>query len=347
MLLHSLSLLWAGLKGQYGSIGTYGAVQRIFATLGLLAGPGSLLTDAPFGRFIGGKGWIGPTVDGRLGWMLMEICSPLTFLYCLTVPPSTSPFAFPAPSIEGIISAFRSLPLARAILASLFLIHYANRSIVSELRNPGRGRMHIIIPVLSALFNVMNGGTMGMYISGGTAGKAVYDHGLKQDSSSSFLFVVGLAIMAAGFASNVYHDGILFRLKGEKRREREEKEEAGDKAKSPSDRYAIPQGGLYRYISHPSYISEWIEWSGFTLATLVLAPSPFPPSAFSSPSVMRLPAVLRPFIAWHLQPPALFVLWEIAAMLPRARSGHVWYRKTFGKEWEEKGAKWVVLPGLS
>ncbi|GAA5899100.1 hypothetical protein JCM6882_004617 [Rhodosporidiobolus microsporus] len=346
MSASTLSLIWDGLKGRYGSVGLYGAVQRIFAAFGLLAGPGSLLTDAPFGRFIGGKGWIGPTVNGTVGWILMELCSPLSFLYFLSTPPSTSPFTFSAPSITRITSIFRSLPPARAFLAVLFLVHYSNRAVVGELRNPGRGRMHIVIPILSALFNLANGGTLGMYLAGGAAGKSVSNFGLKENSTSTVLFGVGVALWAVGFASNIYHDNVLFRLKEEKRLEREEKKDPKATTEpSPQSRYAIPQGGLYRFISHPSYTSEWVEWAGFTLATLALAPSPFPPLS-SSLSLARLPSTLRPFQAWYLQPPAMFVLEEIAAMLPRARSGHRWYQKTFGQEWEEKGAKWVVIPGV-
>ncbi|BGP12277.1 hypothetical protein JCM10213_000027 [Rhodosporidiobolus nylandii] len=345
-LARSCSLLWDALRGQYGSIGLYSAVQRLFVAFGVTAGPACLLVDAPFGRFLGDSTWT-IKVNGRIGWLLMEIVSPLSFLYFLSTPPSTSPFAFPAPSFARILSAFSSLPAARRVLAVFYLVHYANRSIVSELRNPGRAAMDLVIPVISALFNAANGGTIGLYLGGGLAG-AHPESGLRPNSASNALFAVGAALWLAGFASNIYHDNVLFRLKAEKQAEGERQAKKRDSPSSPHDaksRYAIPQGGLYRFLSHPSYTSEWVEWSGFTLCTLALAPAPFPPSR-SSPSLAALPALLRPLQAWYLQPPALFVLQEISAMLPRARSGHRWYRKTFGAEWEEKGAKWIVLPGL-
>ncbi|GAA5975072.1 hypothetical protein JCM11641_000020 [Rhodosporidiobolus odoratus] len=344
-MMSYFSLLLQGLAGHYGTIGLYSAVQRIFVAFGVFAFPGSLLIDAPFGRFLNSNRW---TVNGRYGWLLMELISPLSFLYFLSTPPSTSPFSFPALSLTRIATALRALPPSRALLATFYLVHYFNRSILAELRNPGRSRMHLIIPTLSALFNVINGGTIGMYIGGGTPfsapGSLSKNYGLEPGLTPRLLFGLGALLWFAGWASNIHHDNILFRLKATKQAELR-----SSKGPSPpssgSSRYAIPHGGLYRLLSHPSYTSEWVEWIGFTLCTLSLSPGSFPPPA-SSPLLSKLPAGLRPLQDWWLQPPALFVLEEVAAMLPRARSGHRWYKKTFGKEWEQKGARWVVVPGV-
>ncbi|GAA5858268.1 hypothetical protein JCM8547_004627 [Rhodosporidiobolus lusitaniae] len=349
-----------GLSGAYGAVGLYGAVQRFLVGVVPLAASASFLTDAPFGRFLSkdawkvkGQSW---RVNGRFGWLFMEIVSPLSLLYFLSVPPTTTPFSFPAPSFSRIYTTLSSLPPARLVLVAAYLVHYANRSILSELRNPGRAPMHIIIPFLSAVYNACNGGTIGMYLGGGAAGMKSSNFGLKSDAWARPLFAAGLALWLAGFASNAWHDNVFFRIKREKRAEREEKAKKAAKVdgqskprapsfSDPKDRYAIPQGGLYRFISHPSYISEWIEWTGFWLSTLALASPPFPPSQ-SSPSLLSFPSPIRPLQQWYLQPPVLFVALEVAAMLPRARSGHAWYKETFGKEWEKKGAKWIVLLGV-
>lgn len=302
--------------------------------------------DAPFGRFFGNKSsaW---TVNGRAGWLLMEIVSPLSFLYFLSTPASTSPFTFPAPSFTRVISTLSALPAARLILVAFFVVHYFNRSILSELRNPGgRSRMHLIIPFLGIVWNLANGGSNGFWIGGGGRGLDSSNFGLQDGSSSILLFIVGATMWLAGFASNVCHDNVLFRIKREKLIEAKKQKNKGKFASiDPKDRYAIPQGGLYAILSHPSYTSEWLEWIGFSLCTFALAPAAFPPSP-SSTLLTKLPAILRPLEAWYVQPAPLFVIQEVAAMLPRALSGHEWYRETFGKEWEEKGARWAVLPGL-
>jgi 3-oxo-5-alpha-steroid 4-dehydrogenase 1 len=62
--------------------------------------------------------------------------------------------------------------------------------------------------------------------------------------------------------------------------------------------YGVPEGGLYRWISCPNYLGEVLEWCGWALAT------------FSVPGL-------------------LFAVWTAANLVPRARSHHEWYRKTF------------------
>lgn len=62
--------------------------------------------------------------------------------------------------------------------------------------------------------------------------------------------------------------------------------------------YRIPKGGLYRFVSCPNYFSELVEWFGWALAT------------------------------WSV-PALAFALWTAANLAPRARSNHLWYRKTF------------------
>ncbi|GAA6041639.1 hypothetical protein JCM8097_007786 [Rhodosporidiobolus ruineniae] len=331
-----------GLRGQFGSIGLYSAVQRCFVAFAPFAFFGSLGITAPFGRFIEGPSrW---TVNGRWGWMLSEILSPLCLLYFAAAPLSTTSYTFALPSPSHLVTSLTHLPPARKLLLFLYVAHYSNRAVVSELRNPGRSPMSFVIPLFTVPWNLTNGSLMGFWLGGGASGRAYTDYGI---AGSKRLFVLGIAIWLAGFVSNIYHDEVLFRLKRAKMDERakQEKEKPGSAPSSAKDRYAIPQGGLYHLVSHPSYFSEWCEWSGFALAALQLASAPFPPSA-SSPILRALPSVLRPLQHWYLQPPALFVLQEIACMLPRARSGHSWYKKTFGEEWKKKGARWAVVPGV-
>jgi len=75
---------------------------------------------------------------------------------------------------------------------------------------------------------------------------------------------------------------------------------------------AVPQGGLFRWVSCPNSLGELLEWCGFALA------------------------------AWS--PPALAIaVWTAANLVPRAIAHHRWYRRTFPEYPPERRA---LLPGV-
>ena len=62
--------------------------------------------------------------------------------------------------------------------------------------------------------------------------------------------------------------------------------------------YRIPTGGLFRYVTNPSYFTEIMSFAGFAIAT------------------------------WSL-PGLAFALYTAANVGPRALANHRWYRETF------------------
>lgn len=167
------------------------------------------------------------------------------------------------------------------------------------------------------------------------------------------LFILGVLGWAIGFASNVYHDEILFNLRRPDKRgggpaegtrgnvhkaeatngSKNEKTDISDTS-STGQRYEIPQGGLYSLISFPNYFSEWLEWTFFALAALSQ-------TSLSPLSANSVPLTLAGRIALFLTTaPVLFVLVEIASMLPRAIRGHQWYHSKFGIEGDNKGGRY-------
>ncbi|KAI5476916.1 3-oxo-5-alpha-steroid 4-dehydrogenase 1 [Pseudohyphozyma bogoriensis] len=345
---------------EYGTVGLYGLFLRLFALFAILAGSLSVVIDAPFGRFSSKFGPIAISVNGNVAWLLMEIVSPLAFTAALVRPLSTTPQPLSFPTFPQLHSTLSYLPKARLLLSGLFLLHYANRAVVSTLRNPGRSEMGLIVPVLAAFFNVVNGTLQGEFIGGGftkdtrttAAAKWSDFHSWGVQNGRESLFFIGIALFITGFILNILHDEILYSIR-----------RSGPPAASKSQRYGIPHGLLYSHpfsgVSHPAYTSEWLEWSGYLLATLALSPAPFPqlvlqqatgkgkswvPSLFKASLLKKVPRDLWPLEGWYLQPPALFLVNEVAAMLPRAISGHKWYQKTFGKDWP--ASRKVVIPGL-
>lgn len=278
----------------------------------------------------------------------MEIWAPLSLIRALLTPLTTHAASGNLPFWATLSSKWSTLPLARILLAVAFLVHYSNRAVLDPLvRNPSRAPMAWYVVLLGALFNLANGTLLGRWIaasptvhepvrisSARVSGLVGRTSELGVQSGYEALFWAGLTVWAIGFVGNMYHDEILYNIKRDKLRDRKQEQETpqtktSDQPKnSPSSsssssppssnlskhRYAIPHGGLFKLVSHPNYTTEWLEWTGFLLASLCLVPGSWP-SLTSS-----WPALLRPMTQWYVQPPALFLWNEIAAMLPRAVS---------------------------
>jgi 3-oxo-5-alpha-steroid 4-dehydrogenase 1 len=260
--------------------------------------------QAPFGRFSAPSRF---NVNGNLGWFLMEIVSPVTFLVSFLSQPLSSVDSDSASGstlmvvlkslVSPSLSRLSEIPAANKLLATLFVIHYFNRAVLNPLRAPRRSPMHLSVPIAAVFVNLVNGFLMGSWLGGrspallipsaaldlsrktratqkfksiasrlGNRPPTISAPGLlPQDSSTVLthpLFLLGVAGWAVGFASNVYHDEILLDLRRPKAdrvtkvmREDAEKEDAAD-AKSPSPKYGIPKGGLYKFVSYPNYLSE-------------------------------------------------------------------------------------------
>jgi len=220
---------------------------------------------------------------GIKAWIVMELVSPTMLLTSYLNHPLSSavpPFFSPA-----------------TLLAGLFIAHYTNRALVSPLRTPVRSRAHFIIPLGASLFNLFNGSLMGSYLSSS----------ISQDLwQTNRLFWPGVGLFVLGLAGNILHDEILLNLRRHVPH--------GDDGKP---RYAIPYGWLYRWVSYPNYLCEWVEWLGFALA------------ACPKPTTVAAP--------W------IFFIAEIAVMLPRAVKGHEWYHQKFENYPAERKA---VVPYL-
>jgi protein-S-isoprenylcysteine O-methyltransferase Ste14 len=209
---------------------------------------------APYGRHVR-KGW-GPTMDNRLGWIVMEAPAPLVFALCF------------------MVGEYRNTVTALVFLL-MWEAHYMHRSFVYPfgLRSAGK-RMPVVIAGMGFLFNALSGYLNGRWLyafSGGYPDSWLLDP----------RFVAGLLLFVAGFIINRQADRTLRHLR-----------------ENGGSGYAVPRGGMYRWISCPNYFGEIIEWIGWAIAT------------------------------WSLAGLA-FALWTAANLVPRARSHHQWYRESF------------------
>jgi 3-oxo-5-alpha-steroid 4-dehydrogenase 1 len=303
----------------------YHTLRKWFPLISLALGPINYLVDAPFGRFANTPSAANlPSLqlDGTKAWILMELPSPMSFIYATFITQLPAPVS------------------PQAILSGCFLVHYFNRAIVSPLRAPSRSKNNLSVVLTGMGFNLANGYLMGSYTSSPMA-KAYLANAFQRPT-----FWVGIALWVLGFVGNVVHDEVLLNIRRAASARKEKEAAAANGSKEPKgEHYGIPQGLLYKYISFPNYLCEWIEWLGFAIAA-----SPLPlhlsftsPLAFlSSFTTVMLPlftlsgwkAILQTppsTFAPRLTPPWIFLINEIVLMLPRAVKGHQWYHERFGQ----------------
>ncbi|MEL7130703.1 MAG: DUF1295 domain-containing protein [Pseudomonadota bacterium] len=138
-----------------------------------------LFIAAPYGRYER-KGW-GPEMDERIGWMVMELVSPVTFL----------------------VFFLRSGPVAgvSVVLAAMFVGHYAYRALIYPFRMRGYGTKPVATVLMACLFNAFNGSVNGW----GVANAAHLTHAW----SGSPLFWGGICLFAFGLWLNLNSDARL------------------------------------------------------------------------------------------------------------------------------------------
>jgi protein-S-isoprenylcysteine O-methyltransferase Ste14 len=186
-----------------------------------------LFLPAPYGRYPT-EGW-GPTVSARLAWLLMELPSfaviAVTFI------------------LAGGGAAFSAV-----VLLACWEMHYFYRTIVFPFLIRDRGkRFPVVLIGIAVVFNILNA-----YANGVSLAR------LAPLASGGWLmdlrFALGLGLFAGGFATHVWADAVLRRLR------------------APGETgYKIPRGGLFEQVASPNYLGEVAEWLGFALASWTLA----------------------------------------------------------------------------
>lgn len=236
---------------------------------------GGFFMPAPYGRFASDK--FGFSLSPRLGWFLMELPATLSFVY----------FYFQGQN------RFEAVPL---FFLAIWLMHYGNRGFIFPLlmrvAKGAKGSFSLMIVLAGWLVTTLHG-----YLN------AVFIAHLADFLTPAWFydprFIIGMAIYLFGFAMNLHSDAIIRNLRSK------EEVARGEKV------YRIPQGGLFRYVSNPSYFTELLSFTGFAIAT------------------------------WSLG--AVFVLLVSAAnLIPRAFQIHRWYQEKFPEDYPKN--RKVLIP---
>lgn len=181
------------------------------------------------------------------------------------------------------------LTATQLVFLGMWQAHYVDRAFIYPFAARISRKPFPVILVLSGfVFNLINAYLNGSYI---------VTHGSLYQSSwfRDGRFLLGVTLFVAGFIVNRHSDYVLRDIRN-----------------SSTEDYAIPQHGLYRWISCPNYLGEILLWIGWGIAT-------WSPAA------------------------AAFALWTIANLVPRAHAHHKWYHEHFVEYPRQRRA---LLPGI-
>lgn len=227
--------------------------------------------SAPYGRHAS-KGF-GMMMNAKVAWILME--SPNLWISAICTYLSWN---------DDTSSSLASIP--NQILLSLFLLHYTNRALIYPLRMKSGNPVPFTIFLSAFTFCSINGYLQARFLTH----LKTYDSNWLYDPR----FQIGVFLWFCGFYLNLQADDILRNLR-----------KPGD-----TERYKIPYGGLFEYISAANFFSEILEWFGFAIA------------------------------CWSL-PALTFAIFTFCNTAPRGHSHHKWYLDKFREEYP-KNRKAVI-----
>jgi 3-oxo-5-alpha-steroid 4-dehydrogenase 1 len=168
----------------------------------------------------------------------------------------------------------RQTNIVAIIFLAVWMLHYGQRTFIFPFLIRGVTPMPVAIITFGLIFNGIN-----------TYLQARWINTLSDPYSINWflspMFLIGIGIFIIGFIVNMHSDNIIRNLRV-----------PGKKV------YKIPYGGMFRFVSCPSYLGEITEWGGWAIMT------------------------------WSF-PGLLFVAWTFANLAPRARSTHQWYHQKF------------------
>ena len=208
------------------------------------------------------RNWLGPKVTAKWCWMIFESPNWIWVLYTV------------------ITVGHDNIPAPNKILLGWFLFHYLHRSIVYPLRMTSDSQFPIGIMAFTVPYCATNGYLQSQGLT------RFQTPAFPSDDWVSVPFVLGAILTILGFVLGYGSDQTLLRLRREC-------------ASSKKNKYQIPHGGLFVYVSCPHFLGEILEWIGFCVACQ---------GSLASLS---------------------FAMWTAANLVPRALHHHAWYLEKF------------------
>lgn len=205
------------------SLHTFNLITWCWIAVALIVHVTMFYVTAPFGRHTSNK-W-GPTINNKLGWVVMEAPSLLIMTgFLIWGSNSRSNWAW--------------------VLFAFWIFHYINRTIIYPIRIKATPkRMPLMIAGSAVFFNLMNAGLNGYYLAELAPVNQYDSHWLTSPG-----FIAGILLFLTGLYINWHSDHILIGLR-----------------KPGETGYKIPRGFLFELVASPNLFGEIVEWSGFAL----------------------------------------------------------------------------------
>jgi protein-S-isoprenylcysteine O-methyltransferase Ste14 len=206
------------------------------------------------------------------------------------LPNKTAWILMELPAVLVISTLVLVSPVGKSLNAlvplSFWLFHYLYRTFVFPiLMHPSDKTFPAMLVIFAIAFNGLNGYNNSV---------AVVDNAVTIPWDQLH-FWMGAIVFVAGFVMHAHSDTIIRRLR------------------SPGQAgYAIPRGGMFRWVSSPHYLGEIIQWTGWAILTWSFAGLAF----------------------------AFFTFCNLA---PRALSNQAWYRDRFP---DYPTQRKVLVPGV-
>lgn len=167
------------------TIETLNIMSYSWMAIGVLAFIILQFFNAPYGKFTS-NAW-GPTIDNKLGWVIMEALVIAFFLF----------YTFKDGKDYGAVEW---------VFIGLFLFHYTNRGFIFPFRTKTQGKkMPVLISLLGVGHNWVNCFLIGTFLNH----FAHYD----QSWFTSPQFIIGISLFLIGMAINWQSDTILINLR--------------------------------------------------------------------------------------------------------------------------------------
>jgi 3-oxo-5-alpha-steroid 4-dehydrogenase 1 len=165
---------------------TFNLICWIWIAIAVIIFPILLKVTQPYGRH--SKSNLGPMINNRLGWFIME---------------------FPSLAIFGYYMFFKADLFNMLILipALLWMLHYSHRVLIFPLQiRTARKKIPLLIVILAFIFNIVNGFLNGYWF---VQFASDYSSGILVN----FRLALGTILFFSGFIINKYHDAILIKLR--------------------------------------------------------------------------------------------------------------------------------------
>lgn len=230
-----------------------------------------IFMEAPYGKHASetlGSVQLSP----RFGWWLMELPATVSFLATWFLTPAGAPYS-----------------ITSYIFAAIWCVHYSNRGwffpLSIRVAKDSTTSFNLTVSLIGAIFTALHGHLNArMFRSLGEH----YTVGWLTDPR----FLVGLVVYELGFWTTVHSEYVMRVLRPK------------DGVVRDGQRYKIPRGGMFEFVTSAQYLGELMAWAGFACMT------------------------------WSLPGLAVFVI-SCFNLIPRAFTNHTWYQQKFGDDYKK------------